>query len=105
MTQGGVLTVGTHLLPDAGDTPRRVAIWVRDTGVGIPDHLQARVFEPFFTTKPVGEGSGLGLSIVYGFVKQSGGDVSLKSSIHQGTMVTLCFPVASPQMLAKGGAS
>lgn len=72
----------------------RVELEVRDTGLGIPETLQAKVFEPFFTTRPVGEGSGLGLSIVYGFVKQSGGDVTLASTPGQGTQVRMAFPRA-----------
>ena len=56
--------------------------------------MQARVLEPFFTTKPAGQGSGMGLSMVYGFVKQSGGEMQIKSSPGQGTRITLLLPVA-----------
>lgn len=67
---------------------------VKDTGEGIPLEQQARVFEPFFTTKPVGRGSGLGLSQVFGFTTQSGGFTLLRSEPGKGTVITLCFPVA-----------
>jgi CheY-like chemotaxis protein len=71
-----------------------VAIQVSDTGAGIaPDDL-ARVFEPFFTTKPVGQGTGLGLAQVYGFVQQSGGHIDIMSEPGRGTVVTLVLPRA-----------
>ena len=74
---------------DAGDY---VAISVADNGSGIPDDAVAQVFEPFFTTKEVGVGSGLGLSMVYGFVSQSGGHVTLDTEVGVGTTVTLLLP-------------
>ena len=69
-----------------------VAISVSDTGRGIPPELMAQIFEPFFTTKEVGKGTGLGLSQVYGFAKQSGGDVKVTSTIGEGTSFTLYLP-------------
>jgi two-component system cell cycle sensor histidine kinase/response regulator CckA len=68
---------------------------VHDTGVGIPVELQARVFEPFFTTKPTGEGTGLGLSMVYGLVRQSGGFMSLDSAPGRGTRIEILLPAES----------
>ncbi len=69
-----------------------VAIAMRDTGSGIePDKLE-RIFEPFFTTKGVGEGTGLGLSQVFGFAKQSGGDITVESDVGNGTVFTLYLP-------------
>ncbi|WP_334161975.1 PAS domain S-box protein [Phenylobacterium sp.] len=69
-----------------------VALSIRDTGVGIPPDILARVFEPFFTTKEVNKGTGLGLSQVYGFVQQSGGRVTVDSRLGEGTTITLYLP-------------
>jgi signal transduction histidine kinase len=71
-----------------------VAISVQDSGIGMTEAVLARVFEPFFTTKEFGKGSGLGLSQVYGFARQSGGHVHLHSEPGLGTCVTLYLPVA-----------
>ncbi|MBV8459165.1 MAG: hypothetical protein JO122_21440, partial [Acetobacteraceae bacterium] len=71
-----------------------VKVEVRDTGCGIPPALQGRVFEPFFTTKPIGQGSGLGLAQVQGFVRQSRGWVELQSQPGEGTCICLMFPRA-----------
>jgi PAS domain S-box-containing protein len=73
------------------------SISVRDTGTGIsPDNL-SRIFDPFFTTKKIGEGTGLGLSMIYGFTQQSGGQIRVHSSQGVGTTVTLYFPVENSQ--------
>jgi signal transduction histidine kinase len=101
MHSGGLITIETSNVtlgarevakyPEAtaGDY---VSIAVRDTGIGMHARVRARVFEPFFTTKDVGAGSGLGLSMVYGFVKQSGGHVSIESEEGSGTEVCLYIP-------------
>lgn len=69
-----------------------VAIAVRDTGCGMTPEVLERVYEPFFTTKPVGKGTGLGLSQIFGFVRQSGGEIAIRTAPGQGTTVTLYLP-------------
>ncbi|WP_243455557.1 ATP-binding protein [Sphingosinicella sp. BN140058] len=69
-----------------------VKISVSDTGSGIPPEMIDRVFEPFFTTKPVGKGTGLGLSQIFGFARQSGGDIVLESTVGVGTTVSILLP-------------
>ncbi len=78
----------THNVPEG----QYVCLCVSDTGVGIPGELLDKVFDPFFTTKPVGQGTGLGLSQVYGFAKQSGGAVRIYSEVGEGTTVKLYLP-------------
>jgi len=69
-----------------------VVMSVADTGSGMPPDVLARAFDPFFTTKPLGQGTGLGLSMIYGFVQQSGGQVGLRSAVGAGTAVTITLP-------------
>ena len=69
-----------------------VRLSVEDTGAGMPPDVLTKVFEPFFTTKDVGKGSGLGLSMVYGFIKQSGGAITIVSEVGRGTVVNLYLP-------------
>jgi len=69
-----------------------VCVTVADTGIGMPPQVLAQAFEPFFTTKADGQGTGLGLSMVFGFVKQSGGHIEISSTEGQGTRVQLYFP-------------
>jgi len=79
----------TDLIP--GDY---ATVSVEDTGTGMSDAVKARLFEPFFTTKDVGKGTGLGLAQVYGFVRQSGGDVRVHSVLDEGTRITILLPRA-----------
>ncbi len=69
-----------------------IEIVVRDAGTGMPPDVVARAFDPFFTTKPLGEGTGLGLSMVYGFARQSGGTVRIRSEVGRGTEVAILLP-------------
>jgi PAS domain S-box-containing protein len=103
MPRGGRLTisVGTRHVPaDAADTEQApgdyVVFTVADTGHGMPPDVLARAFEPFFTTKGAGKGSGLGLSMVYGFVKQSGGRLAVDSELGYGTRIEIALPAVRP---------
>lgn len=100
MPHGGRLTIMTALttltpreaLAMAAETGSYVVVRVRDSGTGMTPETAARIFDPFFTTKALGKGTGLGLSQVYGFVRQSGGFVSVTSEVGQGTTIDLCLP-------------
>ncbi|SEN17578.1 PAS domain S-box-containing protein [Luteibacter sp. UNCMF331Sha3.1] len=98
MPEGGRLLVetGVDCLPDeasANPSPY-VVMTVSDSGVGMDDATLARVFEPFFTTKPIGQGTGLGMSMIYGFINQSDGHVRIDSAVGTGTTVRLYLPLA-----------
>jgi signal transduction histidine kinase len=99
MEVGGSLTVetanvtlGPALYPEDPPAGDYVAICVTDTGTGMSDDIRTKVFEPFFTTKEIGKGSGLGLSQVLGFAKQSGGGVRIDSRPGKGTSVSIYLP-------------
>jgi CheY-like chemotaxis protein len=101
MPTGGKLTIETanfyiddeYAASDPDVPPGQyVMLAVTDTGTGMSEEIRAQAFDPFFTTKPVGQGSGLGLSMVYGFAKQSGGNVRIYSEPGQGTTVKLYLP-------------
>jgi PAS domain S-box-containing protein len=83
---------GQPLREQTADEQDFVTIVVIDTGCGMAPDVVARAFEPFFTTKPIGQGTGLGLSMIYGFAQQSGGFVEIDSTVGQGTTVRLCLP-------------
>ena len=100
MPDGGRITIETanKRLDEAAATERDlpaghyVTLCVTDTGTGMSPETIERAFDPFFTTKPLGEGTGLGLSMIYGFARQSGGQVRIYSEIGQGTTICLYFP-------------
>src|SRR5262249_57922142 len=97
--EGGVFRVeARNVTLDAGDPAHEglagdfVAVTLSDTGAGMAPEVLARAFEPYFTTKEIGLGSGLGLSQVYGFAKQSGGAASIAGETGKGTSVMLFLP-------------
>jgi len=105
MPEGGQLLIETAntALPDRRGAPKGVpprnahpgdfvTLSVIDTGTGMTPEVMARAFDPFFTTKPMGQGTGLGLSMIHGFVQQSGGHVRLRSDPGQGTTVSIYLP-------------
>jgi signal transduction histidine kinase/PAS domain-containing protein/ActR/RegA family two-component response regulator len=100
MPQGGKLTIETANLciDDRAASQRSLApgqyisLCVSDTGMGMPPDVLARAFDPFYTTKPTGEGTGLGLSMVWGFAGQSGGSARIYSEVDKGTMVCIYLP-------------
>ena len=124
LVDGGciVIEMSNWVVDDAGarqqDIPegQYLALRVTDNGTGMPPEVLAKVFDPFFTTKPIGEGTGLGLSMIYGFAQQSGGQVRITSQLGAGTTVSLYLPryrgdgqveasagEQAPRMAAPGG--
>ncbi len=93
MEDGGLLRFTARKSDTTGDkTPAQISVSVSDSGTGIRPELLDRVIEPFYTTKLVGKGSGLGLSMVYGFAKQTGGEMKIDSALGEGTTVTISLP-------------
>jgi PAS domain S-box-containing protein len=100
MPDGGVLIIETanHAVDKRAARDQRITpgpyvlIAVSDTGAGMTPEVTARAFDPFFTTKPLGQGTGLGLSMIYGFVRQSGGEVRIRSEVGHGTKVSIYLP-------------
>ena len=106
MPQGGVLTIRTEntvVDEDSGPTLAQlapgdyVAVTISDTGTGMPEEVRQRIFEPFFTTKPAGEGTGLGLSMIYGLIHQSGGHIDVESEIGRGTSFRIYLPARTEE--------
>ncbi len=91
MNSAGQITVSLHKAP--ADS---VKIIVQDTGCGMDEETLSHALEPFFTARADGEGTGLGLSMVYGFIKQTGGDIQIESTVGQGTTITLTLPLCAP---------
>lgn len=106
MPEGGVVTISTLPLRLADDNSRDLAageyvtLEVRDEGAGMPAEVLERATEPFFTTKGVGQGTGLGLAMASGFVRQSGGRLEIDSEPGRGTAVTMIFPIAHASLAA-----
>jgi two-component system, NtrC family, sensor kinase len=90
MPEGGTLSISIA----SGTQPGTFHIRISDTGAGIPDDILPRIFEPFFTTKESGNGTGLGLAVVYGIVERHGGTITVESKPHEGTTFILTFSIA-----------
>jgi len=117
--QGSLTTAILNLLlnakeamPDGGtigitlrNSGTHASIAIRDEGIGMSSDTQKRAFEPFFTTKTAGAGTGLGLSMVYGFAQQSGGDLSIDSTTDRGSVVTLTLPMHSEPIVIEAEVS
>ena len=111
MPDGGTLKISLQncSLEHSEHTPAGdyVCLDVADTGIGMPADMIDQAFEPFFTTKPTGSGTGLGLSMAYGFIKQSGGHIKIDSKLGQGTTICIMLPrtmeVQTPCMPAADG--
>jgi len=89
----GTITVTTTFTPEQG----KVCIIVNDTGCGIPKKNLNKIFDPFFSTKPTGQGTGLGLSVSYGIIKEHNGEISVTSEPEIGTTFKVELPVCYPK--------
>jgi len=111
MPDGGELTLRTaHVDVEEGQmlavpAGEYALVAVSDSGTGMPPEVVERIFEPFFTTKPIGKGTGLGMSMIYGFMQQSGGHITVDSTPGQGTTVSLFMPVVHDAATEKEAAN
>ena len=109
MPEGGTITVSTARKTIADDSELAAGDYlrlrVRDTGTGIPPEILQRVFEPFFTTKAVGQGTGLGLAMVFGLAQHANGRLTIESEVGRGTEVDLLLPAATTAVAAKPDAA
>ena len=109
MPEGGTITISTrpHRFAETGGPSgvspgHYICLSVSDTGTGMPQDVVDKAFDPFFTTKPVGQGTGLGLSMIYGFVKQARGHVEIDSELGRGTDVRIYLPQATQEPESQG---
>ena len=91
MPDGGTLTV------EIANADGKIRLSVTDTGMGMTDDVRNRIFEPFFTTKDVGQGTGLGLSVSYGILRDHGGSIEAESTVGRGTVFRLRLPLRPPK--------
>jgi two-component system, NtrC family, sensor kinase len=94
----GEVTISTRALQE------EVIVSIADTGCGIPPDQLSKIFDPFFTTKPVGEGTGLGLTILYGIIEKHGGAITAESVLGEGSRFTISIPISLPPALVLSGA-
>jgi len=102
MPEGGSLVVRSSVDPESA---RTVRLAFKDTGGGIRKENIGRVFEPFFTTRDVGQGTGLGLSVSYGIIRDHGGDMAVESEVGEGSVFTIRLPIADPDVVGELGGS
>lgn len=102
ITDYGTITITTGFLPATANDEDRVFIRISDTGCGITSRVRKKIFDPFFTTKPVGEGTGLGLSVSYGIIQAHRGTIDVTSEVGQGSQFTLTLPVSQPPKTETG---
>ena len=109
MPHGGTLRIHSTNVPCVrghvldGQEVEQICLAVTDTGTGMPPDVIARAFDPFYTTKPIGQGTGLGLSMVYGFMQQSGGEAKIESALNRGTTVSLLLRRYHGKICAEDG--
>jgi two-component system NtrC family sensor kinase len=96
MPDGGELKVRSYVENSA------IKIDIIDTGVGISPENKEKIFVPFFTTKPVGEGTGLGLSVSYGIIRQHHGEISIESELGHGSKFSIILPVSNANQVERG---